>query len=223
MEKAGLLKGYTARDVVATLKYKIANPETDLSYKSDLSIEEIKAYLKSYYKISDDSRFFSLGGENIDIYTGEETNNFHISQFEKKDGKISYKGSLPKIISDEELEKKEEEKEKEEAKEENPKENKEEKPSKENSDKGKDDKSEDEKTEKEGEKSPENKEEEKGEKPGEKENQDYEKEKADNPADGYETREEAVKAAEKALKNGLGNKAYDISQGANGRWYFSLK
>ena len=139
MEKAGAFNGYTARDIVATLKYKIANPETDLSYKSDLNIDEIKAYLKSYYKISDDSRIFSLGGENIDIYTGEETNHFHISKFEKKDGKISYKGNLPKILSDEEIAKKEEEKEKEEKQDKQEKQDKEdhnkteEKSSKENS------------------------------------------------------------------------------------------
>lgn len=222
MEKAGAFKGYTARDIVATLKYKIANPKTDLSYKSDLSIDEIKDFLKSYYKISEKSRFYILGVENIYIHTGVDTNNFHISEFEKKDGKISYKGDLPKILSDEELEKKEEEKEKEEKQDKEDHNKTEEEPSKENSNNGKDDKSEDEKTEKEGEKSPENKEE-KVESPGEKENKDDEKENPGNNDDGYATSDDAEKAAKEALKNGFGSNAYKISRGTNGKWFYTLK
>lgn len=108
MEKSGALKGYTAKDVVATLKYKFQNPQEDLTYKSDLNIEEIIEFLKSHYKINDPSRIFSIGQETVDIYTKDTTNSFHISQFEKKNGEIIFKGQLPQIPSDEELEKQEE-------------------------------------------------------------------------------------------------------------------
>ena len=105
MEKSGAFKGFTAKDVVATLKYKFTHPQVDLTYKSDLNIEEVIEFLKSHYKISDTSRIFSIGQETVDIYTNDTTNSFHISQFEKKNGKISYKGQLPQIPSDEQLEK----------------------------------------------------------------------------------------------------------------------
>lgn len=113
MEKSGALKGFTAKDVVATLKYKFQHPQEDLTYKSDLNIEEIIEFLKSHYKINDDSRILSIGQETVDIYTNDTTNSFHISQFEKKDGEIIFKGQLPQIPSDEELEKQEEETEEE--------------------------------------------------------------------------------------------------------------
>lgn len=109
MEKSGALKGFTAKDVVATLKYKFQHPQEDLTYKSDLNIEEIIEFLKSHYKINDLSRIFSIGQETVDIYTKDTTNSFHISQFEKKNGEIIFKGQLPQIPSDEELEKQEEE------------------------------------------------------------------------------------------------------------------
>ena len=105
MEKSGALKGFTAKDVVATLKYKFQHPQEDLTYKSDLNIEEIIEFLKSHYKINDASRIFSIGQETVDIYTNDTTNSFHISQFEKKNGQIIFKGQLPQIPSDEELEK----------------------------------------------------------------------------------------------------------------------
>ena len=108
MEKSGALKGFTAKDVVATLKYKFQHPQEDLTYKSDLNIEEIIEFLKSHYKINDPSRIFSIGQETVDIYTKDTTNSFHISQFEKKNGQIIFKGQLPQIPSDEELEKQEE-------------------------------------------------------------------------------------------------------------------
>ena len=107
MEKSGALKGYTAKDVVATLKYKFQHPEEDLTYKSDLQIEEVIEFLKSHYKINNASRIFSIGQETVDIYTNDTTNSFHISQFEKKNGQIIFKGQLPQIPSDEELEKQE--------------------------------------------------------------------------------------------------------------------
>ncbi|MDU5922993.1 MAG: hypothetical protein E6Z20_07505, partial [Finegoldia magna] len=109
MEKSGALKGFTAKDVVATLKYKFQHPQEDLTYKSDLNIEEIIEFLKSHYKINDPSRIFSIGQETVDIYTKDTTNSFHISQFEKKNGEIIFKGQLPQIPSDEELEKQESE------------------------------------------------------------------------------------------------------------------
>lgn len=114
MEKSGALKGFTAKDVVATLKYKFQHPQEDLTYKSDLKIEEIIEFLKSHYKINDTSRIFSIGQEIVDIYTKDTTNSFHISQFEKKNGQIIFKGQLPQIPSDEELKKQEAEESEEE-------------------------------------------------------------------------------------------------------------
>lgn len=111
MEKSGALKGFTAKDVVATLKYKFQHPQEDLTYKSDLNIEEIIEFLKSHYKINNASRIFSIGQETVDIYTNDTTNSFHISQFEKKNGEIIFKGQLPQIPSDEELEKQQSEEE----------------------------------------------------------------------------------------------------------------
>lgn len=111
MEKSGALKGFTAKDVVATLKYKFQHPQEDLTYKSDLNIEEVIEFLKSHYKINDASRIFSIGQETVDIYTNDTTNSFHISQFEKKNGEIIFKGQLPQIPSDEELEKQQSEEE----------------------------------------------------------------------------------------------------------------
>lgn len=111
MEKSGALKGFTAKDVVAILKYKFQHPQEDLTYKSDLNIEEIIEFLKSHYKINDTSRIFQIGQEKVSIYTKDKTNNFHISEFEKKNGEIIFKGQLPQIPSDEELEKQESEEE----------------------------------------------------------------------------------------------------------------
>lgn len=111
MEKSGALKGFTAKDVVATLKYKFQHPEEDLTYKSDLQIEEVIEFLKSHYKINDSLRIFQIGQEKVSIYTKDKTNNFHISEFEKKNGQIIFKGQLPQIPSDEELEKQESEEE----------------------------------------------------------------------------------------------------------------
>lgn len=108
MEKSGALKGFTAKDVVATLKYKFQHPQEDLTYKSDLNIKEIIEFLKSHYKINDSLRIFQIGQETVNIYTNDKTNNFHISEFEKKNGQIIFKGQLPQIPSDEELEKQEE-------------------------------------------------------------------------------------------------------------------
>ncbi|MDU1214197.1 hypothetical protein [Finegoldia magna] len=112
MEKSGALKGFTAKDVVATLKYKFQHPQEDLTYKSDLNIEEVIEFLKSHYKINDSLRIFQIGQEKVSIYTKDKTNNFHISEFEKKNGQIIFKGQLPQIPSDEELEKQESEEEK---------------------------------------------------------------------------------------------------------------
>lgn len=114
MEKSGALKGFTAKDVVATLKYKFQHPQEDLTYKSDLNIEEVIEFLKSHYKINDSLRIFQIGQEKVSIYTKDKTNNFHISEFEKKNGQIIFKGQLPQIPSDEELEKQESEEETEE-------------------------------------------------------------------------------------------------------------
>lgn len=116
-EKAKEFGPYTAKDIVAAMKYKIENPGTDLEYKPQVEGWEVVEYLKEYYKIKDPARILQVGND-IWIYSGDESVAINLSEFEKVDGKISHKGKLPEVLSDEELEKKLEDSSKED--EENP-------------------------------------------------------------------------------------------------------
>lgn len=116
-EKAKEFGPYTAKDVVAAMKYKIENPGTDLEYKPQVEGWEVVEYLKEYYKIKASTRILQVGND-IYIYSGDESVAINLSEFEKVDGKISHKGKLPEVLSDEELEKKLEDSSKED--EENP-------------------------------------------------------------------------------------------------------
>ena len=119
---------------------------------------------------------------------------FHITDFEEKDGKLVYKnGKLPEM-------KKEEKTEDEYSEGNEP----EEKP-------------EDKQEEKEEEKNPENE-------PQKQEIDKEEKEEnLEKAQDGFASRDEAEEAAKKALESDFANDSYDLFQGTNGRWYYSLK
>ena len=193
MEKAGELGKFTAKDIVATLKYKMENPSEKIVNDYDDEKSEILRYnivemLKREYP--------DVYVQNIDLnfnIHGSDDFTFHISDFEEKDGKIVYKkGKLP------EMKKKEPE-------EESPKENEKEKPS------------ETAPSTNEGGAEGETKEEKK------EINQEEKKEDLEKAQDGYASREEAEEAAKKALKSDFANNSYDLFQGANGRWYYSLK
>ena len=190
MEKAGELGDFTAKDIVATLKYKMENPDEEITKDYDDAESEIlrgnivellkKTYPKAYV-------------QNIELNFYADGLVFHITDFEEKDGKLVYKkGKLPEM-------------KKEEAEEKSPKENEEEKPAETGS------------STNEGEKEYETKEEKKEINPEEKE------ENLEKAQDGFASRDEAEKAAQKALESDFANNSYEIFQGANGRWYYSLK
>ncbi|MDD6918338.1 MAG: DUF5633 domain-containing protein [Peptoniphilaceae bacterium] len=194
MEKAGELGDFTAKDIVATLKYKMENPEVEIGKdyddeKSEILRYNIITFLKRAYPESDVSNIEL----NFYVY-GSEDLVFHISDFEEVDGKVVYKnGNLP-VMKKEEKDKsdgKEQEESSEDKKEDNI-ENKEEKESK-------------------------DKEEKKEIDPAEKQ------ENLEKAQDGYENKEKAEIAAKKALESDFANNDYDIIQGPNGRWFYNLK
>ena len=194
MEKAGELGDFTAKDIVATLKYKMENPEVEIGKdyddeKSEILRYNIITFLKRAYPEADVSNIEL----NFYVY-GSDDLVFHISDFEEVDDKVVYKnGNLP-VMKKEEKDKsdgKEPEESSEDKKEDNP-ENKEEKESK-------------------------VKEEKKEIDPEEKQ------ENLEQAQDGYESKEKAEIAAKKALESDFANNDYDIIQGPNGRWFYNLK
>lgn len=193
MEKAGELGKFTAKDIVATLKYKMENPSEKIVNDYDDEKSEILRYnIVEMLKREYPDAYVQNIDLNFNIH-GSDDFTFHISDFEEKDGKIVYKkGKLP------EMKKKEPE-------EESPKENEKEKPS------------ETAPSTNEGGAEGETKEEKK------EINQEEKKEDLEKAQDGYASREEAEEAAKKALKSDFANNSYDLFQGANGRWYYSLK
>ena len=215
MQKAGELGEFTAKDIVATLKYKMKNPGEKIvddydDQKSEILRSNILQMLQKEYPDADvqniELKFYIYGSDDF---------TFHISDFEEKDGKIVYKkGKLPEM-------------KKKESEEESPKENEEEKPSKENPNDKTDEKSLDEGKEKNDGKENSEKDEKnlgkEGQKEKEKEDQSADKENQNNNYSGYASKEEAENAAKKDLENNPEKNLYDLFQGANGRWYYSLK
>lgn len=193
MEKAGELGKFTAKDIVATLKYKMENPSEKIVNDYDDEKSEILRYnIVEMLKREYPDAYVQNIDLNFNIH-GSDDFTFHISDFEEKDGKIVYKkGKLP------EMKKKDPE-------EESPKENEKEKPS------------EAAPSTNEGGAEGETKEEKK------EINQEEKKEDLEKAQDGYASREEAEEAAKKALKSDFANNSYDLFKGSNGRWYYSLK
>ena len=206
MEKAGELGGFTAKDIVATLKYKMENPDEKIGQDYDDEKSEILRYnieqmLKKEYPDADVQNI----GLNFHVY-GPSHLTFHISDFEDVDGKIVYKkDKLPEM-------------KKEETSEENPDKKEVENPSNENAGKNKaENSSKEDLKAKEGEKDSKIQEEKKEIDPEEKE------ENLKKAQDGYSSKEEAEEAAQKALDSDFANDSYEIFQGENGRWFFNLK
>ena len=206
MEKAGELGDFTAKDIVATLKYKMENPDEKIGQDYDDEKSEILRYnieqmLKKEYPDADVQNI----GLNFHVY-GPSHLTFHISDFEDVDGKIVYKkDKLPEM-------------KKEETSEENPDKKEVENPSNENSEENKaENSSKEDLKAKEGEKDSKIQEEKKEIDPEEKE------ENLKKAQDGYSSKEEAEEAAQKALDSDFANDSYEIFQGENGRWFFNLK
>lgn len=102
MEKAGELGGFTAKDIVATLKYKMENQDVKIGKDYDDADSEIlraniKELLKKTYP---DAEISDIG---LNFYAcGTSDLVFHISDFEEKDGKLVYKkGKLPEMKKEE--------------------------------------------------------------------------------------------------------------------------
>ena len=200
MEKAGELGEFTAKDIVATLKYKIENPDQKITKDyDDTKSELLRANILDLLKKTYPDAFV----QNIELNFYAEDLVFHITDFEEKDGKVVYKkGKLPEIKKEEKPEEDEFDKKEEEDKEE---ENKKEDESDKNEDVNKDNKE-----------IPENIEKKKTD-PQER------KEDLEKAQDGYASKENAEEAAKKALESDFANNSYDLFQGANGRWFYSLK
>lgn len=92
--KDGSFGPFSAREVVAILKYKILHPETELEVQATVEFDEIKAFLLHYYQI-DDKRDVMRLYSNVEVYKNGETLSLPLSHFEKVDGKVRYKGELP--------------------------------------------------------------------------------------------------------------------------------
>lgn len=96
-KKAGSYGVYSAKDVVAAIKWIIKNPQKlkDLEKKEEekitVSQEKIKNFLENYYKME-----VQIIGNKAYIYASK-TYEFNFKDFYKKDDKIFYKKDLPKI------------------------------------------------------------------------------------------------------------------------------
>lgn len=194
MEKAGELGDFTAKDIVATLKYKMENSDVKIGKDyDDVDSEFLRANIKELLKKTyPDAEISDIG---LNFYArGTSDLVFHISDFEEKDGKLVYKkGKLPEM-------------------------KKEEKPSEENSGEDKKENPQEGKTDENKEKKdPETKEEKKEINPVEKEKN------LEKAQDGFASKEEAEKAAKKALESDFANNSYEIFKDSKGRWYYNLK
>lgn len=93
MEKDNKFGKYTAKDVVKTIKYKIENPQTQLEYKPEVKIEDVKEFLKNHYQV-ESYDILNIGDSLVQVFIKDETLNFYLRDFEMKDGKLSYKKQL---------------------------------------------------------------------------------------------------------------------------------
>ena len=96
MEKDNKFGKYTAKDVVKTIKYKIENPKTQLEYKPEVKIEDVKEFLKNHYQV-ESYDILNIGDSLVQVFIKDQTLNFYLRDFEMKDGKLSYKKQLPVV------------------------------------------------------------------------------------------------------------------------------
>ncbi|MFM1602691.1 hypothetical protein ABGF26_06130 [Helcococcus ovis] len=94
--KAGVYGSNTAKDVVATIKYKLENPNTDLEISYDIDKDKVEKFLRNAYNITYKLDVYSLANE-IYVYKNGQTFKFHLKDFTEKDGKIIYLKELPEI------------------------------------------------------------------------------------------------------------------------------
>ena len=106
MEKDNKFGKFTAKDVVKTIKYKIENPKTQLEYKPEVNIEDVKEFLKNHYQV-ESYDILNIGDSLVQVFIKDETLNFYLRDFEMKNGKLSYKKQLP-VVQDKKEESEEE-------------------------------------------------------------------------------------------------------------------
>ena len=100
--KAGDYGNYTAKEVVAALKYIIQNPEKikqlqkENEEKITVDPEKIINFLKDYYKMDADN--VQVIGDKAYIYA-KETHEFLLKDFKEENGKVVYKKTLPQITT----------------------------------------------------------------------------------------------------------------------------
>lgn len=92
--KLGEFKDHSAQDVVAVLKYKILNPDVNLELAITVEYDEVKIFLMNHYGIVDKRDIMRIYS-NVEVYQNGETISIHLSNFEKVDGHIRAKISLP--------------------------------------------------------------------------------------------------------------------------------
>lgn len=93
-QKNNEFRQYSAKQVVAMLKYIIENPGTDLEIKSEVDFDEIKEFLLNHYKLTGSTDIMYIYG-NIDIHKNGQTKTLSMADFKKVDGKIVPGVDLP--------------------------------------------------------------------------------------------------------------------------------
>lgn len=96
--KAGAFGENTARDVVSTIKYIVENPGVELNYKADVTHDEVKELLSIHYNV--DQYNIQIVENSVTIFGKNlfHLQDFFMSDFTKKDGKVVYKkGELPEL------------------------------------------------------------------------------------------------------------------------------
>lgn len=86
----------TAKEVVATLKYIIQNPNANIEVKENIDRNEVKKYLMEVYKIKDKFDVWDVAN-TITVTKHGEHLCFYLTDFEMKDGQVRYKKELPKF------------------------------------------------------------------------------------------------------------------------------
>lgn len=93
-QKAGNYGKNSARDVVSTLKYIIANPNEKIEVKLNVTANEVHRYLMNYYKFEDKWDVEILGNK-ITVYIPGNYLYLNLTDFDKVNGKIISKVQLP--------------------------------------------------------------------------------------------------------------------------------
>ncbi|MFM1581451.1 hypothetical protein ABGF48_04515 [Helcococcus bovis] len=106
--KAGEYGTNTARDVVATLKYKVQNKGVSLEVNYDIDRTAVQKFLMKEYGIEEKLEVYNIGN-NFYVYKNGKTITLHLKDFSMKDGQVVYLKDLPEIKPKENKEEKDEE------------------------------------------------------------------------------------------------------------------